>query len=93
MQKATPATTALARQGRPQSLPTMPTTALPCLASLVFTALPAAGRRGCPRLARRYGRPAGISRWGRSTATQPYEGYESSQTAKKTKTTGLATKG
>lgn len=62
MQKATPATTALARQGRPQSLPTMPTTALPCLASLVFTALPAAGRRGCPRLARRYGRPAGISR-------------------------------
>lgn len=62
MQKATPATTVRVRQGCLQSLPTMPTIALPCLASLAFTVLLAVGYLGFLRSVRRYGRRVGISR-------------------------------
>lgn len=62
MQKATHATTGRVGLGRLQSLPTMPTSALLCLASLDCTALLVVGRLGRLRLDRRLGRLASPSR-------------------------------
>lgn len=62
MQKAMHATTGRVGLGRLQSLPTMPITALLCLASPVFSALLVVGRLGRLRLDRRHGRLASPSR-------------------------------